>query len=36
VGRVGEAPGEPYPHLHLAVKRGDKYVDPQDILEKSR
>lgn len=35
VGTVGEAPGEPYPHLHLAVKSGDKYVDPQEILAKS-
>jgi murein DD-endopeptidase MepM/ murein hydrolase activator NlpD len=35
VGTVGEAAGEPYPHLHLAVKRGDRYVDPQDFLAKS-
>jgi murein DD-endopeptidase MepM/ murein hydrolase activator NlpD len=34
VGRVGESPGEPYPHLHLAIKRGDRYIDPQVILEK--
>lgn len=32
VGTVGQAPGEPYPHLHLAAKSGDKYVDPQEIL----
>lgn len=35
VGKVGEAPGEPYPHLHLAVKRGERYVDPQELLTKS-
>ncbi|MDR7866190.1 MAG: peptidoglycan DD-metalloendopeptidase family protein [Sporomusaceae bacterium] len=35
VGTVGEAPGERYPHLHLAVKGGDKYVDPQELLAKS-
>ncbi|HWQ61876.1 MAG TPA: M23 family metallopeptidase [Negativicutes bacterium] len=34
VGKVGEAPGEPFPHLHLAAKYGDKYVDPQEILAK--
>jgi Membrane proteins related to metalloendopeptidases len=32
IGTVGEAPAEPYPHLHLAVKSGDKYVDPWGLL----
>ncbi len=32
VGTVGEAPGERYPHLHLALKKGDSYVDPQELL----
>ncbi len=35
VGAAGEAPGERYPHLHLAVKNGDNYVDPQELLAKS-
>jgi murein DD-endopeptidase MepM/ murein hydrolase activator NlpD len=35
VGTVGEAPSEPYPHLHLAVKDGGKNLDPQEILAKS-
>lgn len=35
VGTVGEAPGERYPHLHLAVKSGHSYVDPQELLAKS-
>lgn len=35
VGTVGEAPGERYPHLHLAIKSGDSYVDPQELLAKS-
>lgn len=35
VGTVGEAPGERYSHLHLAVKNGDNYVDPQELLAKS-
>lgn len=36
VGTVGEAPGERYPHLHLAVKSGDNYVDPRELLAKSQ
>jgi murein DD-endopeptidase MepM/ murein hydrolase activator NlpD len=35
VGTVGEAPGERYPHIHLAIKSGDSYVDPQELLAKS-
>ncbi len=35
IGTAGEAPAEPYPHLHLAVKDGDKYIDPQEVLAKS-
>lgn len=34
IGTVGEAPGERYPHLHLAVKSGGSYVDPQELLAK--
>ncbi|MDT8903764.1 peptidoglycan DD-metalloendopeptidase family protein [Anaeroselena agilis] len=34
IGSVGEAPHERFPHLHLAVKNGDNYVDPQEILVK--
>jgi murein DD-endopeptidase MepM/ murein hydrolase activator NlpD len=35
VGTAGAAPVEPYPHLHLAVKDGDRYLDPQEVLAKS-
>lgn len=32
VGTVGSSSAEPYSHLHLAVKKGDKYIDPREIL----
>jgi murein DD-endopeptidase MepM/ murein hydrolase activator NlpD len=32
VGTVGMSQAEPYPHLHLAVKKGEKYIDPAEIL----
>ncbi len=33
VGTAGSSSAEPYPHLHLAVKKGDKYIDPREILK---
>jgi murein DD-endopeptidase MepM/ murein hydrolase activator NlpD len=33
IGTVGSSLAEPYPHLHLAVKKGDKYLDPREILQ---
>jgi murein DD-endopeptidase MepM/ murein hydrolase activator NlpD len=35
IGIAGEAPEERYPHLHLAVKNGERFVDPQEILAES-
>jgi len=35
IGLAGEAPEERYPHLHLAVRKSDRFVDPQEILAKS-
>ncbi|SDE99477.1 M23 family metallopeptidase [Sporolituus thermophilus] len=32
VGTVGAATAEDYPHLHLSVKKGEKYCDPLTIL----
>lgn len=32
VGTVGAAAAEDYPHLHLSVKKGEKYCDPLTIL----
>lgn len=32
VGTVGQARSEPYPHLHLVVKKGGDYIEPQALL----
>jgi murein DD-endopeptidase MepM/ murein hydrolase activator NlpD len=36
IGTVGSCNAEPYLHLHLAVKTGEKYANPQDILSKAQ
>lgn len=36
VGNTGSAPSEPFPHLHLAVKKEDKYIDPEELLNKAK
>lgn len=33
VGKAGESPGEPYPHLHFAIKKEGKFVDPRQLRE---
>lgn len=35
VGTAGAAWSEPFPHLHLTVKDGERYVDPQEILARA-
>ncbi|MDR3562511.1 MAG: M23 family metallopeptidase [Negativicutes bacterium] len=35
VGLVGSSQGESSYHLHLAIKKGDKYIDPGPILSKA-
>ncbi|EAX47454.1 peptidase M23B [Thermosinus carboxydivorans Nor1] len=32
VGTVGAAAAENYPHLHLSIKKGEKYCDPLTVL----
>lgn len=34
IGIAGESDSEPYPHLHFAVKKGDNYTDPLELLKK--
>lgn len=33
IGKTGICPGEPYPHLHLAVKTGEQYIDARKIAK---
>lgn len=30
IGTVGTSRAEPYPHLHLSVKKGESYIDPAE------
>lgn len=30
IGTVGTSQAEPYPHLHLSVKKGESYIDPDE------
>lgn len=30
IGAVGTSQAEPYPHLHLSVKKGESYIDPAE------
>jgi len=30
IGTVGASQAEPYPHLHLSVKKGESYIDPAE------
>lgn len=32
LGKIGSCDGEPYEHLHLAIKKGDKYMDPNVVI----
>lgn len=32
IGTIGTFPTEPFPHLHLIIKRGDKLVAPQELF----
>ncbi|MBP2655587.1 MAG: Peptidase [Firmicutes bacterium] len=36
IGTVGEAEGEPYPHLHLALKQNDRYINVNELLDNAR
>lgn len=36
IGTAGQAGSEPYFHLHLAVKKGADYIDPQALLTGTR
>ena len=36
IGTVGSSSAEPFPHLHLAVKSGGKYVNPREVLSEAR
>lgn len=33
IGTVGMSTAEPYPHLHLAVYKDNKYYDPRELLK---
>lgn len=33
IGKAGESPGEPYTHVHIAVKKLGKFVDPRNIVD---
>jgi murein DD-endopeptidase MepM/ murein hydrolase activator NlpD len=35
IGSVGLSGSEPYPHLHLAIKKGDNYINPREVLSKA-
>ena len=32
IGSMGSCDGEPYNHLHLAIKKGEQYIDPKLII----
>jgi murein DD-endopeptidase MepM/ murein hydrolase activator NlpD len=36
IGTVGSSPNEPFSHLHLAVKSGNRYINPEELLGKAR
>ncbi|MDR3592268.1 MAG: M23 family metallopeptidase [Negativicutes bacterium] len=36
IGTVGSLPNEPFFHLHLAVKSGDKYINPEELLIRAK
>jgi murein DD-endopeptidase MepM/ murein hydrolase activator NlpD len=36
IGTVGVAEGEPYPHLHFSLKKGDGYINAAELLDKTR
>jgi murein DD-endopeptidase MepM/ murein hydrolase activator NlpD len=36
IGTVGSSPGEPFYHLHLAIKNDGKYINPEELLSKAR
>lgn len=33
IGTIGSFAAEPFPHLHLSIKRGDKSIDPYEIIK---
>lgn len=33
IGTIGTFAAEPFPHLHLVIKRGDKLIAPQELLD---
>lgn len=35
IGTVGASASEPYPHLHLAIKKSDRFVNPLELMGKS-
>jgi murein DD-endopeptidase MepM/ murein hydrolase activator NlpD len=34
IGKMGSCDGEPYYHLHLAIKKNDNYIDPLLVINK--
>jgi len=36
IGTIGSSPGESFAHLHLAIKSGDKYINPEELLNKAK
>jgi murein DD-endopeptidase MepM/ murein hydrolase activator NlpD len=34
IGKMGNSDAEPYYHLHLAIKKGDEYIDPKLVVSK--
>lgn len=34
IGTMGSCDGEPYHHLHLAIKKGESYIDPKLVINK--
>jgi len=33
IGKMGSFAAEPYSHLHLAIKKGDEYIDPALVID---
>lgn len=36
IGKAGTCTAEPYYHLHLAIKSGGKYIDPEEVLSRAQ
>lgn len=33
IGDIGKCDDEPYDHVHLSIKQGDKFIDPRQLLQ---